>query len=259
MRRGTVWTVVAGLLLVGMAGPKAKADAFSISYLAAGVQAPTGITTNYETFTGKTYNGTSMTTNFNNSGITGTYTGQLALAAADEYGGAGGTGQYITTAASSGNATYTLTLSSAVNYFGLWFSALDAGNDLSFYNGDTLVFSFTPTQYASLVGVCPGTSAYCGNPNGVNDNTGQQYAYLNFYDTVGSFTSIKFTEIAGDGGFESDNQAVAELSTAPGGTSLSAVPEPVSLAMVGTGLIGLVLRPLARRRQRRAAGIGAGV
>ena len=66
-----------------------------------------------------------------------------------------------------------------------------------------------------------------------------------------SFKTIQFTEIAGDGGFESDNQAVAHLSSAPSGRRLRGTPEPVSLAMVGTGLLGAVLRPIARRRRER--------
>ena len=112
LKRWTGLIAAAGLVALGMTGRRAEADSFAVSYLGAGVQAPTAITTNVETFTGKTYNGTSMITSFNNSGITGTYTGQLALAAADQFGGAGGTGQYITTVASGSNAVYTLTLSS---------------------------------------------------------------------------------------------------------------------------------------------------
>ena len=56
---------------------------------------------------------------------------------------------------SGGLASYTLTLSNPVNYFGMWFSALDQGNQLTFYNNSTLVFTFTPSDYAQLVGVCP--------------------------------------------------------------------------------------------------------
>jgi hypothetical protein len=211
------------------------ADTFSNTYLGAGVQTPSS--TNYfETFDGN-FNGT---TNFNGSSITGTYSGTYRIVSSNKYGGAGGDGSFITT-----RSSYTLTLSSQVNYFGMWFSALDAGNQLSFYNNDNLVFSFSPSDYAALVGACPTMVAqpnFCGNPNGSfsNLNANEQYAYLNFYDTDGSFNKIVFTENPQVGGFESDNHAVAQIHTQPGGTPLSPVPEPSSFVLGLSGLSGLV-------------------
>jgi hypothetical protein len=222
-------------LALGFGASGAFADSFSISFLAPGVQAPTSITKNYETFDNATKG--PLTTNFNGSTITGTYSGNFALVPANAYGGAGGS-QYITTAGTA--SSYTLTLSKSVNYFGLWFSALDAGNSLSFYNGSTLVESFTPSDYASLVGACPSAAnPFCGNPNNGLDPT-EQFAYLNFYDSNGTFNTIVFNQNLSGGQFESDNQAVANLISAPEGTDITAhTPEPASLFFVGTGILSL--------------------
>jgi hypothetical protein len=222
-------------------GTAAMADTFHNTYLAPGVQASSD-STHTETFS--SFNGS--TTNFNGSGITGTYTGAFSISGANLYGGADGTGSFITTSSS-----YTLTLSSAVNYFGMWFSALDGGNQLSFYSDSTLVFSFSPNDYASLVGVCPTGAAepnYCGNPNAAfyNQDSDQQYAFLNFYDTNGSFNKIVFTENPQIGGFESDNHTLGTLTGDPSGTPLDPVPEPSTFVL---GFSGIVAGIAGTRRQ----------
>jgi PEP-CTERM motif len=226
---------VAVFAAFGVMPKAAHADSFTATYLAPGVQTPVGITTNYETFNESSFSGT---TNFNGSSITGTYSGNYLILPAGQFGGAGGTGNYIATPT---GGSYTLTLSQNVNYFGLWFSALDEGNELSFYNGSTLVYSFSPTDYATLVGVCPNASnPYCGNPNTnfLGQDNGQQYAYLNFLDTTGTFNSIVFTEDPAVGRFESDNQAVANVTSIPG-TPIGTTPEPSSLLLFGTGILGV--------------------
>jgi hypothetical protein len=230
---------VAALVAVSFSGA-AWGDSFYASYLAPGVMTPQGITTYFETFDSITpgSNLSSYVTNFNGSPYTGTYTGSgLQWVAANQYGGAGGTGTYPEIYTTTG---YTLSLSAGVNYFGLWFSALDAGNLLQFYNNNTLVYSFTPADFIQLVGSCPG-GKFCGNPNSqfLNADSTQQFAYLNLYDQTGTFNKIVFSEtIPADGGFESDNQAVAMLSTTPGGTQITNVPEPAALALAGLIFVG---------------------
>lgn len=187
--------------------------------------------------------------------ISETYSG-LTVSAANEYGGAGGSGSFATVS----NGSYTLNLStsgglSGVNYFGLWFSALDAGNDLKFYEKnalgqETLVYEFTPTLFESLVGSCPKSSnAFCGNPNSnySGDDSGEQYAYLNFFDTTGYFDEIVFTEST-SAGFESDNQTVGYIDPiTASGTVIGATPEPGSFVLLATGLLALI--GLGVRRQ----------
>jgi hypothetical protein len=200
-----------------------------------------------------------FTTDFGTGGlIDGTYTGGLLTYGADEYGGAGGTGLYPEIFKTDGS--YTLALSTngvpGVNYFGLWFSALDAGNLLQFYSGSTLLYTFTPADFITLVGACNGSNQFCGNPNYANHMTdssadnGEQFAFLNFFDTdpAAYITSIVFSEPNGGGGFESDNHTVAYIDpiTVDTGTQIYG-PEPSSFGLFVAGGILVALR-LRRRR-----------
>jgi len=187
-------------------------------------------------------------------GIQGEYTGDITRSSNYTYGGAGGTGDYATVS----NNTYTLTLTTSgdlpgVNYFGLWFSALDNGNQLQFYEDNTLLYTFTPALFRSLVGACPG-SAFCGNPNN-GDDSGEQFAFLNFFDEGGYFNKIVFTETT-TAGFESDNHTVAYLNPAvASGTVIEATPEPGSIALLTGGaavVIGLKRRSIRNHQSRRS-------
>ena len=225
---------VTGLLLLPLAlAGAAFCDSFQATFLGAGVQTPLGITSHYENFDAMTSlaNGLPFTTTYNNSGFTGVYSGDIEWYAANAYGGASGKGAYPETFSG-----YTISINPSANYFGLWFSALDSGNQLSFYRDNTLLYTFAPTDFMRLVGACPGT-AFCGNPNASQaGNNGQQYAYLNFYDSNGTFNKIVFSE-SGGGGFESDNHAVALLTSTPAGTPLT-TPEPSTAAVLGLVLTG---------------------
>jgi hypothetical protein len=176
--------------------------------------------------------------------ITGSYSGGLTVSAANQYGGASGTGYFGTVT----NSSYTLTLSASgglpgVNYFGMWFSALDGGNQLQFFNGNTLLYSFTPATFQSLVGACPNASnAFCGNPNAnfSGKDTGEQFAFLNFFDTTGYFNKIVFTETT-TAGLESDNQTVGYMNPpTPTGTIIPNAPEPGSFILLLTGTLALM-------------------
>lgn len=239
-------------LLVASVGAASAGPAFLVTYEAAGVTNSTASfsSVGIETFDNRAAGlNQTFVSNFGMSGptaISGTYA-NVDIAAQDQYGGA--VGNYaLTSTNSSSSAKYTLSLASAapVTYFGFWLSALDAGNELKFFSGNTAVFTFSPADVLALTGNCLGNNAYCGNPK-TGQNTGQPYVFLNFFAQGGtSFDKIEFSETASFSGYESDNHTVGRYVTTSG-TTLNNVPEPASLALVGLALAGL---GVARKRKQ---------
>ena len=162
----------------------------------------------------------------------------LQIVRADSYGGAGGSGRYFSVGTQSGGVTATLTLNTPQAYFGMWWSAADAQNKLSFLSGGKTVATF---DSAAALGSL--SSAYLGNPNG-SGNGGEKYAYLNFYGTNGTtFDQIIFSNANMSTGFESDNWSVTTKEVPnplPGTIINGVVPEPTSLVLMGVGFFSLV-------------------
>jgi hypothetical protein len=190
------------------------------------------------------------------------------------YGGATGQGVYPVQSEGPGGVggnqaveTTTLTLNQPSSYFGLWWSAGDAANTLSFYNGNTLVAQFN-TQ--SILDTLP--RSYYGNPVSAfqGADAGEPFAFLNVYGGPGvSWNKVVFSNPSGSG-FESDNWTVrsqgwgalaGENGAAPGvqvatvsGTRVSLTPAPEPSFTVA-GLVGAatVLVAVRTRRQNQAA------
>jgi len=163
-------------------------------------------------------------TNFVWSGV-GTYD-QVCVMPTNEYGGADNSDFCVQSAneGSPNNVTKTtLTLNSNSQYFGMWWSAGDANNYLTFYNGDTIVAAFsTATLLDQLKANSGGNSSpYLGNPNtGTNHgkDSGEMFAYINFFasDADTSWNKIVLYD-PNSSGFESDNHA--DLTTWTYGSS----------------------------------------
>ena len=211
---------------------------------APGVQTSSALDTTTETFN-------SVSTGYKNSqtfslagGLTATYSGTQFVNQADEYGGAGGVGNYLSLQATN---SVTLTLSASQAYFGLWVSALDPYNQLQFYNGSQLLASYSGAD--PRVALLP--ASYLGNPNlaFLGQDPAENFVFVNFYaqSSADMFNKIVFSNLPGPTSFESDNHTFSATLQAP------AVPEPSSLALCGiAGVIGLAV---ARARHKRAANV----
>ncbi|WP_235491928.1 IPTL-CTERM sorting domain-containing protein [Paracidovorax avenae] len=158
-------------------------------------------------------------------------------AAASQYGGAGGTGQFL----SVGAGTISVTLTGNRQYVGFWWSAGDATNIIRFYDTDNnLLAEFTtaslvnllqgPGNITALDGQQYAKAAYYGNPNpdfaGMNDR--EPYGYVNL---LLQGTSVRFGRIEIRGAnFELDNIAIAD-------------PVPVDTSWVDYGSQPVALPP----------------
>lgn len=131
---------------------------------------------------------------------------QIYVLNANRYGGAmdestGQRSKFSTVQTSRGIEVSTLTLDNYSSYFGMWWSAGDPANVLTFYNDDQLIAQFTTS---SMFGSANLSSDYYGNPM-TGENPGEPYAFINFYgDNQTSWNKIELSTIGG-GGFESDN------------------------------------------------------
>lgn len=178
---------------------------------------------------------------FNLAGpLTATYSGDQFVTVADQYGGAGGVGNYL--AIQSGSVVV-LNLSSAQAYFGMWLSAADSANQLEFYNGSQSLSAFAATTIIRSLA----DPAYFGNPNPqfAGQNPDQPYVFLNFYAEAASdmFDKIVFINLPLATALESDNHTFSTTLQAPG-----AIPEPASLSIVGTLLLIVVSGSIRMRR-----------
>jgi hypothetical protein len=137
----------------------------------------------------------------------------LLVRSADAFGGAGGKGMYMTvnTSINAGSSPTTLTLATPERYFGLWWSAGDPSNLLSFYSGSTLLQTFRTSDIVNFINAQANKSAFYGNPNN-GQNQSEPYVFLNFYADLSNpgltFNRIVFS-IVGASGFEQDNHTIA--------------------------------------------------
>lgn len=127
----------------------------------------------------------------------------------------GDTSRYLTVSPASGTPV-SITLATAANYIGFYAGSLDDFNLIQFFNGSTLVSSYTGTALAALAGV----------PANGDQSIGR---YFNVFESGNSFTTVLLT--SGANAFELDNFAIGVAGPS------NEVPVPGTLALFGLGLI----------------------
>jgi outer membrane autotransporter protein len=150
----------------------------------------------------------------------------LLVRSADAFGGAGGKGTYMSVNSSlnAGSNPTTLVLATPQRYFGLWWSAGDPNNVLSFYSGNTLLETFRTSDVINFINAQANKTAFFGNPNS-GQNKGEPYAFLNFYVDPSNpgltFDRIVFSSANRGSGFELDNHTIATFYTDVSGMDIS--------------------------------------
>lgn len=120
-----------------------------------------------------------------------------------------------------GTSPVTIAFANPLDYFGLYWGTPSPNNTISFFNGDTLLQSFTGDAPASAI-----------TPSGA--------VYANFFAQPGeSFNKVVLSDSSV--AFESDNHAYKVADSTP-------VPEPASSLSV---LAGVVAGAVVKRKQQR--------
>jgi hypothetical protein len=189
---------------------------------------------------------------------------RLLVHKADRYGGAvdeenpNGSNYAVQGLGTAGSTTLTFTTPNA--YFGLWWSAGDASNILSFYDENGVLVAQFSTD--TLLNKIAGDASYKGNPRTEtrSENRGESYAFINFFGVEGTTWSTVVLSNGANSGFEADNYTTRETAWSleedgplPGyvlavvdGTVVTPVPETSSLLLAAAAL------PLVLRRRRAA-------
>ncbi len=163
--------------------------------------------------------------------------------AADDFGGAGGAGNYIAT--DIGEA-YVLTLLQPAGYFGFWWSAGNGNNEITVNLQGGASQTFSTQAIMDAPGLVSGSppAGHFGNPNNPSVGLGEVYAFVNVFatDSNAKITSIVFSERPGGvGRFESDNHSACPDILDPSSGSL--VPQ------TGTIVIRKVTQPTGALEQ----------
>lgn len=230
----------AGMLGVGLLGIATSAHADVVVTYAEAPGATTSTVSNTQVFNFDNLP-TGLNTDVSWAGV-GTFN-QLYIKPADAYGGAADAANpngsnYAVTGSNTGLATTTLNLNTPSSYFGMWWSAGDPYNVMSFYDNGVLVEQFST---ASLMNILPST--YDGNPlNGENGT--QPYAFINFYGSATTqWNEIVFSNPTNTG-FEMDNLttrvAAVPTNEQTGVVVPPAAPAPPLTALIAFGAVALL-------------------
>lgn len=169
----------------------------------------------------------------NYSSIIGNYSTGARIISPDAFGGANQS-NYAAIGNQSNTNTYSISFRAQQSFFGLYWQAADALNQIEFFNGANLVGTFTSGEVFGGL-----SQAYNGNPN-TGQNTSERYAYINFTATnATTFDRVVFNNSAFTTGFETDNHSILASKNSIIETATDAVPEPATYFLTGIACLAL--------------------
>ena len=169
-----------------------------------------------------------------NGSTTYTYSSDLEIKSANEWGGAGGS-KFITQEVLESIRSYTVSVNEDQKYFGFWWSAGDPYNKITFKKDGAQVAEFMTEDLVDFInssGVS-NTSEYFGNPayNGQSTgHTNEPFSYVNIFFKKGSYDEIVVATLtAGGSAFESDNHTFSAVEQPIIGTVLPGATTPAAV------------------------------
>ncbi len=161
-----------------------------------------------------------------------TYGSDLIIRAADQHGGAedqhGIASQHIESTTKPG--IHTIVVDQPQKYFGLWWSAGDASNILTFLKNGQVVATFNTQDVIDKLAELPnGLDYYCNPTTQFNGLVcSETYAFLNFFFQGNEdYDEIRLQAANSIGNFESDNHTFSVEEQAISGTLVIHVPPAI--------------------------------
>ena len=150
-----------------------------------------------------------------NGSTTYTYSSDLEIKSANQWGGAGGS-KFITQEVLESIRSYKIDINEEQKYFGFWWSAGDPYNKITFKKDSDIVAEFRTKDLVDFInssGVS-NTDDYYGNPafEGDGGHENEPFSYVNVFFENSSYDEIVVATLtAGGAAFESDNHTFSAI------------------------------------------------
>ena len=144
-----------------------------------------------------------------NGTTTYTYSSDLEIKNANQWGGAGGS-KFITQEVLESIRSYTINVNEDQKYFGFWWSAGDPYNKITFKKDGVAVAEFKTQDLVNFINSSDvtNTDSFYGNPafEGSGGHENEPFSFVNIFFKQGSYDEIVVATLtAGGSAFESDN------------------------------------------------------